>query len=116
MNKGYGGAQPRMRESIIKEKDGYLGIHLSTVSVGDTQLFIFEPGDDGPFWMTKEQRQLNHHDRVLSPRRGNLTTRNKTVVELKLVLGPLNILSDRRQYRLAELQEIAKHNKLLTPT
>jgi hypothetical protein len=74
MNKGYGGAQPRMRESIIKENDGYLGMHLSTVSVGDTQLFIFEPGDDGPLWMPEEQRQLNRHDRILSPRPGNLTT------------------------------------------
>jgi len=27
MNKGYGGAQPQMRESMIKENDGYLGIH-----------------------------------------------------------------------------------------
>jgi hypothetical protein len=29
MNKGYGGAQPKMRESIKKESDGYLGMHLS---------------------------------------------------------------------------------------
>jgi hypothetical protein len=33
-------------------------------------------------------------------------------VELKLELGPLNILSDRRQYRLAELQEIARRNNI----
>jgi hypothetical protein len=80
MNKGYGGAQPRMRESIIKEKDGYLGMHLSTVSVGDTQSpFIFQPGDNGPFWMTEEQRQLNCHDRILSPRPWNPTTWNTCV-------------------------------------
>jgi hypothetical protein len=114
MNKGYGGAQPRMHESIIKESDGYLGMHLSTFSVGDTQSFIFKPGDDSPFWMTEQQRQLNRHDRILSPRSGNLTTRNKTIVELKLELGPLNILSDRRQYRLAELQEIARRNNIDT--
>jgi len=112
MNKGYGGAQPRMRESIIKENDGYLGMHLSIVSVGDKQSFNFQPGDEGPFWMTEEQRQLNLHDRILSPRPGNPTTRNKTIVELKLELGPLNVLSDRRQYRLAELQEIARLNNI----
>jgi hypothetical protein len=31
MNKGYGGAQPRMRESNIKEDDGYLGMHQRTL-------------------------------------------------------------------------------------
>ena len=103
-----------MCESIIKESDRYLGMHLSTVSVGDMQLFIFKPGDDHPFWMTEQQRQLNRHDRILSPRPGNPTMQNKTIVELKLELGPLNILSDRRQYRLAELQEIARRNNIDT--
>ena len=42
MNKGYGGAQPKMRESIIKEEDGYLGMNQRTLTVGDTQTFIFQ--------------------------------------------------------------------------
>jgi hypothetical protein len=37
MNKGYGGAQPMMRESQIKEQDGYLGNYPSTLNVGDSQ-------------------------------------------------------------------------------
>jgi hypothetical protein len=41
MNKGYGGAQPRMRESKIKEHDGYLGMYQHTLSVGDIQSFTF---------------------------------------------------------------------------
>ena len=58
-----------MRESIIKEDDGYLGMHQRTLSVGDTQTFIFQPGDDGPFWMTEEETaELNRHDRILPPR------------------------------------------------
>jgi hypothetical protein len=48
MNKAYGGAQPRMRESNIKEDDGYLGMNQRTLSVGDTQLFTFQPGDIAP--------------------------------------------------------------------
>jgi hypothetical protein len=31
MNRGFGGVQPRMRESIIKAEDGYLGMNERTV-------------------------------------------------------------------------------------
>jgi hypothetical protein len=42
MNRGYVGAQPIMRESTIKEHDGYLGMHLARrLNVGDTQSFVF---------------------------------------------------------------------------
>jgi hypothetical protein len=115
MNKSYGGAQPKMRESVIKAEDGYLGMHEPrTVNVGDTQKFSFQPGDDGPFWMTEEERELNRHDRVLAAPPGNPPKRNKTIVELKLELGPLTILNDRRNYRLAELQEIARSHNIDT--
>jgi hypothetical protein len=114
MNKGYGGAQPRMRESIIKEEDGYLGMNQRTLTVGDTQTFIFQPGDNGPFWMTVEERELNRHDRTLPPTPGN-QTRNKTIQELKIDLAALNVvLSERRKYRLAELQQIATNHNIDT--
>jgi hypothetical protein len=72
MNKSYGGAQPKMRESVIKAEDGYLGMQEPrTINVGDTQTFTFQPGDDGPFWMTEEERELNRHDRVLAAPPGN---------------------------------------------
>jgi hypothetical protein len=63
MNRGHGEAQPRMRESTIKDHDGFLGMHQRTLSVGDTQSFIFKPTDIGPFWMTVEEKELNRHDR-----------------------------------------------------
>jgi hypothetical protein len=115
MNKSYGGAQPKMRESVIKAEDGYLGMHEPrTINVGDTQTFTFQPGDDGPFWMTEEERELNRHDRVLAAPPGNPPKRNKTIVELKLELRPLTVLNDRRNYRLAELQEIARSHNIDT--
>ena len=40
--------------------------------------------------------------------------RNKTIAELKLELAPFNMLSDRRQYRLIELQQIARDNNVDT--
>jgi hypothetical protein len=112
MNQGFGGVQPRMRESKIKAEDGYLGMHERTVNVGNTQSFIFEPGDAGPFWMTENEREMNRHDQILLPLPGNPRKRNKTIAELKADLGPFNILNDRRQYCLAELQELARTNNV----
>ncbi|KAI2498015.1 hypothetical protein MHU86_16452 [Fragilaria crotonensis] len=114
MNRGYGGAQPRMRESKIKEHDGYLGMHRRTLSVGDTQSFLFQAGDVGPFWMTNEEREANRHDRILPPPPGAPRTRNKTIAELKTDLAVLSVLNDRRQYRLSELQELATTNNIDT--
>jgi hypothetical protein len=93
---------------------GYLGMNQHTLSVGDTQTFIFQAGDNGPFWMTEEERELNHHDQtLLPPTPGNWLTRNKTIQELKIELAALNVvLSERRQYCLAELQEIARNNNI----
>ena len=40
MNTSYGGAQSRMRESMIKQHDGYLGSHARTLNVGEVQSFV----------------------------------------------------------------------------
>ena len=103
MNKGYGGVQPQMRESMIKDHDGYLGMHWRTLDVGDIQSFNFLPTDDGPFWMTEAEREVNRHDRILSSPPGHSRMQNKTRSELKAELGPLGILSDRRNFCLTEL-------------
>jgi hypothetical protein len=40
-------------------------------------------------------------------------TRNKTIQELKIELAALNVvLSERRQYRLAELHQIARNHNI----
>ena len=62
--------------------------------------------------MTVEERELNRHDRLLPPLPGNPRTQNKTIAELKTELAPFNLLNDRRQYRLTELQELAKANNI----
>ena len=109
MNRGFEGAQPKMRESRIKAEDGYLGNNECTVSVGEIQSFVFQPGDTGPFWMTVEERELNRHDRLLPPLSGDPTrTRNKTITELKAELQPLSILNERRSYRLTHGRTILK--------
>jgi hypothetical protein len=114
MNKGYGGAQPIMRESQIKEQDGYIGMYPHTLNVGDNQTFIFNSEDTGPFWMTPQEQELNRHDRILPPKAGNPKKRNKTISELKVDLAPFEILNSWRQYRLKELQELATERNLDT--
>jgi hypothetical protein len=114
MNKGYGGAQPIMRESQIKEQDGYIGMYPHTLNVGDNQSFVFNSGDTGPFWMTPQEQELNRHDRILPPTAGNPKMRNKTISELKVDLAPFEILNSRRQYRLKELQVLATERNLNT--
>ena len=52
--------------------------------------------------------------RILPSPPGNPPLRNKTIAELKLELAPLTTLSERRNYRLAELQEIARKNNIDT--
>ena len=94
LNRGYGGAQPRMRESKIKEHDGYLGMHQRTLSVGVTQSFLLQAGDVGPSWMNNAEREANRHDRILPPLPGAPQTRNKTIAELETDLAVLGILSN----------------------
>jgi hypothetical protein len=40
-------------------------MHQHTLSVGDTQTFIFEPTAVGGFWMAIKERILNRYDRSL---------------------------------------------------
>ena len=114
MNKSYGGAQPSMRESIMKQHDGYFGMHSRTLGVGDTQMFTFSSTDAGPFWMDQAEREHNRHDRILPSPPGPTRMRNKTISELKAELAPFNILNDRRSYRLVELQELARNKEIET--
>jgi hypothetical protein len=114
MNKGFGGVQLQMRESTIKQHNGYLGSHPLTINVGEIQSFTFKSTDDGPFWMSPDQRELNRHDRILPLPPGPPRMQNKTISELKAELAPLGVLNDRRNYRLKELQDIAEQKNVET--
>jgi hypothetical protein len=116
MNKSYDEAQPNMRESIMKQNDGYFGMHSrTTLEVGDTQSFTFSSTEqDGPFWMDHAERVLNCHDQILSSPPGPSRMQNKTISELKAELAPFDILKDRRKYRLVELQEHARNKGIET--
>jgi hypothetical protein len=55
LNKGFGGAKPKMRDTKIVEPE-QIGIHTRMLSVRQTQRLVFAVTDEGPAWMTPEER------------------------------------------------------------
>jgi adenosylmethionine-8-amino-7-oxononanoate aminotransferase len=63
-NFGRAGAQQQMRDTFIASKEGYLGAHLPSLSVGDTQSMVFKSDNNGPWYLSPEEREVQRHDRV----------------------------------------------------
>ena len=53
MTKLFGGAQKRLRSTVIKQAQGYLGPYAPTLEPGNTQTMVFNAEDVGPFWMNQ---------------------------------------------------------------
>lgn len=62
LSKYFGGQQPKMRDSMMKTAE-YFGPFNRNLEVGETQHMVFQETDDGPFWMTDQERQENKYDR-----------------------------------------------------
>jgi hypothetical protein len=61
MNMKHGGkATKTMRESNITVN--CLGPHTKTVLPGQQQQFVFQPNDDGPFYLSAEEKEATKHD------------------------------------------------------
>ena len=63
MNKYYGGKQPKMRKTEIKN-NSYLGNydHPEKLKVGQKQAMVFLPGDSGPFYLSADERERRRND------------------------------------------------------
>jgi hypothetical protein len=79
MSKGYGGKQSKLRPSIIKQADGYLGLFNQRLNEGSVQMMVFCPTDDGPFWMNTVEREAKRKDVEIS---NKMTIRKYTKEEL----------------------------------
>jgi len=66
IKKGYGGKQRKMRDTIIKEVNGYLGDFPRSLNVGDSQHFTYDFRDIGPFYLSETERELKKFDQELS--------------------------------------------------
>ena len=65
MTKSFGGSQRKMRNTLIKKEKGYLGPYRRKLNPGDTQSMIFLETDDGPFWMSSEERENTRLDKQI---------------------------------------------------
>jgi len=83
MTKNFGGTQRKMRDTVIKQEKGYLGTYLSKLKPGDTQSMVFKETDDGPFWMSTEQRENTRLDKEVQDK---VKTRTLRKEELKKLL------------------------------
>ena len=88
MSRSFGGrAQRKMRETTIKQSQGYLGPHSPKLQVGDTQSMVFSPLETGPFWMTEAQREETRHDRILEEEKTREFTKDELLKVLKKERG-----------------------------
>lgn len=66
VNSGFGGAQPKMRDTVIEEAEGYLGPHKRDLEPGATQALVFPgegcPVEQGPWWMDEAERNNRRRD------------------------------------------------------
>lgn len=66
LGKSFGGAHPKLRDSKMVQADGYLGSyeHSKKLKVGETQSMVFKATDEGPCWLTPEERENQREDWV----------------------------------------------------
>jgi hypothetical protein len=65
LNKGFGGAQTKMRDSkIAADVEDNIGRYATglTLKLGDTQSMQFSSTDEGPCWMSPAQRRATKKD------------------------------------------------------
>jgi hypothetical protein len=69
-----------MKPSKIESVEGYLGPyhHDKKLQVGDIQDMMFRPGDQGPYWMTAEEREQTRKDKFMA------TTKEKYYTKAQL--------------------------------
>jgi hypothetical protein len=102
MTRNFGGAQRKMRDTQIKQEKGYLGPFPRILNPGDIQSLVFKSTDDGPFWMSREERKKTQHDQVIQ---GQTRTRTLKKTEMKKLLEEKNIPARGTAKELAKLCE-----------
>jgi hypothetical protein len=68
MGKSFEGTQAKLQDTHIKEEKGYLGPFPSILKVSDVQQMIFDPTDDGPFWVDAGTQGKKRNDVLVSGR------------------------------------------------
>jgi len=91
MSKSYGGKQKSLWVTLIKKECRYLGkFSEHTLKPSDMQYMVFQTGDEGPFWMSKQKREDTRKDVLVD---------NQTV---------------KRKFKMEELTEKLKEQGVIT--
>ena len=109
LSKNFGGAQPKMRCSVIKAFNGCLGTHNPKHRVGDTQRFQFAATDDGPFHMTAEERIAQRNDRATGATKREKKRKTQLLTELRNKGLPCE---RGLAHSFEELQAFARNNSI----
>jgi hypothetical protein len=100
-NKGLGGAQPRMRDTRIREDNSDIGLHATelTLRAGMVQSMQFAPTDHGPCWMNPAERKDTRTDRPS----GKTIKSARRAAELKKDLQAKGVLGTGDKKELQQL-------------
>jgi hypothetical protein len=112
MTKGFGGAQPEMRISKILRTAGFLGEydHDKKLRVGNIQFMVFQNDDDGPFYLSAEERVAKKDD---NSRQDENRRRKKSKPELLDELALREVRPDKpTDMSKEEVQGLAQQNDI----
>ena len=82
VRKNYGGKQPKMRESTMKDET-YFGIYDRILNVGDIQQMVYRENDIGPFYLSLEERQASKYDVVTNEVTTPYLSKKELIEQLK---------------------------------
>lgn len=99
-NLSYGGAVCEMRSTKIKEVEP----HATTFRVRGEQSMKFSDIDDGPFWLTEDERIPTKPDRPT----GVTQRREKLKAELLVKLRKAGVDTTKRRFKKSELLILCK--------
>ncbi len=95
MSKNYAGKQSKLRTSLMKQETGYLSQFPWILNI-----MVFLPGDEGPLWMTAEQRQSTRFDVEIQ---GKKTKKKLTKEEVTMKLAERGIIAQGNMTNLKRL-------------
>ena len=104
MGVGYGGlSYPEIHPTKIKQESGYLGPHPCIFKPGQVHYLLFQYNNNGPFWMTPEEREFKRHSQFDEP-----TNAAKAKADLLRDLQKAGIsMNGFKGKRVGDLQDLA---------
>ena len=108
MNKMFGGTQSQMRDTKILD-DTYLGPfeHPTKLKIGDTQKMTFDVNDNGPFWMSDQERVDNKFDCELEKDERKKYTRAQLIEMIQIGTNLVDIKGN-----LSDVQKLACNSNI----